>query len=87
MNYSFKVESGVPFKGRRPESITPLEKMYPIAEMNVGDSFFVDNDVIRRPAVQVGFHRINKRNPAGMKFRVARVTENDVIGSRVWRIA
>lgn len=89
MDYNFKVESGIPI-AKRTSMISKrlvLEDMYPVRTMQIGDSFFVPHTVIRQATVQVGFSRINQRGIAPGKFRVARVSENDVVGSRVWRIA
>ena len=89
MQPQFKVESGIPFKGkfRKLPGIVPLETMYPVKTMNVGDSFFVPGFAIKISTVQVGISRINKRGLVDGQFKHVPVVENEVAGSRVWRVS
>lgn len=66
----FKVEKGVP--------LPPPRAIYPWSEMEVGDSFFVDDprmrDLVRRAAAW-------ERRRSGKRFTVRKVRG----GLRVWR--
>ena len=74
----FQIDTGVPIPTRRKSS-------YPPEIMAVGDSIFVPHGLPsdgHRITAAIGFHR--KR---GRRFATRAVTENGVVGSRVWRVA
>ncbi|XWN29940.1 MAG: hypothetical protein ROR55_20960 [Devosia sp.] len=73
-----------------PEVMRGAKSRYPLAELDVGQSFFVASDPPemqgqhqrRMSALVVGHSRRN-----GGKFATRRVTEDGVPGVRVWRVA
>ena len=67
------VDKGVPMPCR------PTGKKYPFEEMEVGDSFFVRGETARINPAYWG----KKLN---VKFATRFVVENNVRGTRVWRI-
>ncbi len=75
----FNIEKGVPL----PLPHRPVKpRKYPFAEMEVGDSVFI-------PTAYSQLVGNAARGPcyAPMKFTVRTVTENNVKGVRVWRVA
>lgn len=77
MTAQIKIEKGIPVpsKGRK-------SRLYPLADMQVGDSFFAPGRVVQQLTAAVA-------RPAkimGAKFACRTVTENGVKGVRVWRV-
>lgn len=72
---AFKIDTGIPLP---PRATAP--DRYPFPEMDVGDSFFVPEEVLKRASVQAASLRAGKRY--GCKFST-RAVEG---GCRVWRI-
>jgi hypothetical protein len=72
-----KIDKGIPIapntSGRRA--------IYPWAEMQIGDSFFVPGKTTR----QFAGHFSRAKARYSMNFVVRVVTENEVTGVRVWR--
>lgn len=56
---------------------------YPWAEMSVGDSFFVPG----KHTTQMGGVAHQAGISLGVKFTIRRVTEMQVSGVRIWRVA
>lgn len=70
------VEKGIPVPAKAAQTI------YPFAQMQVGDSFFVSG---MKSATFGGYcNRATRR--LGHRYTVRTVTEHDVRGIRVWRV-
>jgi len=72
---TFQIEKGIPV----PE--TPGRGLYPFADMDVGDSFFVGGEVSARSKAVSAASWFGKRN--GLKFSCRNVDG----GLRIWRVA
>jgi len=70
------INKGVPI----PEKRRRFADDYPWEDMGVGDSIFIPFRGKSRPQVSV----VQKR--LGVKFTTRRLTEDDVLGLRIWRI-
>ena len=57
-------------------------RKYPMEDLEVGDSFFAEG----RKSGDIGPVLARARKSTGRKFTSRTVTENGVIGTRVWRI-
>ena len=77
------VDKGVPMK--TPKTIFPWKKM------SVGDSFFAGGYVAGVPSPKPGMKRLTtnhgKLGIPGSKWSLRTVTENGILGVRVWRTA
>lgn len=81
-----KIDSNVPLP-TRVRRCKKLEDIYPFAELEPGESFFVPESEAKPSTLQSALSRMNKRAPLGGATFVHRpVTENNVRGSRFWRI-
>ena len=68
----------------------PAEKLYPLSQMKVGQSFFLpleEGDDIKRMGNRISQARqgFQKRND-GVRFTQRIWEEDEVIGIRVWRV-
>jgi len=72
-----KVDKNIPlpaeYPGGRPE-------MYPWRTMDIGDSFFVEGDVISPDRISRRIYQANRRTERKFTWR------REEAGSRVWRI-
>lgn len=71
-----KIDTGVPIPSKESEQ---GNLKYPFRDMRFGDSIFI-------PGINHGLHRIFARYKP-MKFIQRKVSEDGVVGIRVWRIA
>lgn len=82
---SFQIDRGL--------SIPPMRfatSQYPLAELDVGESFFVPGgeDLVKtRASLSAAIANHYRRNKSQRRFTVRTVTEGDVKGLRVWCIA
>lgn len=60
----------------------PTARRYPFKQMQVGDSFFIENHPNRVSAAAACY----ARRHAGYKFRTLKVREAGRSGTRCWRI-
>lgn len=58
---------------------------YPFKTMEVGDSFFVPVTVAKAASIANGGKKALKA--VGAKFSIRSVVENEVSGTRIWRVA
>jgi hypothetical protein len=70
----FRIERGVPIPARR----NPRGSMYPFAEMEIGDSFFVPDGTTKTISAAAQYFTKN----LGRRFTVRTIDS----GVRVWRI-
>jgi hypothetical protein len=75
---SIQIEKGIPV----PSGSEKIGEIYPTRSMEVGDSFFVTN-----PPKSFQSNVVYAARLKGMKLATRTVTEDGVVGIRVWRIA
>ena len=72
-----RLDHNIPLPRRRG-----AHRIYPFAEMRVGDSFFVPHKGQKRLAAQL----VSGARSQGIRASARTVTENGVEGVRCWRI-
>lgn len=72
-----RIDHGIPVP--RPGSGKGRIVKYPLAELEVGDSFFI-------PEGKSGYVLGSARSHRPKTFTTRKVTENDVVGIRCWRV-
>lgn len=78
--FKVKIESHIP----PPSSPKPTnEKIYPISDLQVGDSFWVPPDMANRARAAVSQYKRNHRKQ-GWDYRTS---SNPYNGCRIWRTA
>lgn len=69
----------------RPIPDGSVSNRYPFPEMEIGDSFFVPHNQIQTNNQVRASASLQGKN-LGFKFRTRTVTEDGIVGIRVWRI-
>jgi hypothetical protein len=83
----YQIDTDIPLPARTNPNAGATPSVYPLADMLVGDSFFVPCDSVtiadrrRVSAATAGFTR--RRKDSGIKFSIRTVDG----GLRVWRVA
>ncbi len=79
---SIQVEKGIPVPPRTGGGDTT--KKYPLSDLEVGDSFFVEGSYEKTKSAQVRASQYGAAH--GLKFTTRSVAENGVLGMRIWRV-
>ena len=83
----FTIEQGIPVASDR-RGRPSLSPKFPLAEMKVGDSFFIPmdskNEIAIFKRITVAASRYSRKNPPN-KFTIRKLEKDN--GARCWRIA
>lgn len=79
------IDKGIPV----PDKLAPRATEYPLAVMEVGDSFSIDvtDETIGLVRNQISARATYNRLKRGYKYITRRVVEDDVLRLRTWRVS
>ena len=75
----YEIEKGIPLPPKKKSPGRP--RIYPFADMEVGDSVYIDGDIQKIERARIAAHCTGSRNC--MSFMI----ENERDGIRIWRAA
>lgn len=79
MEQTLPVDKNIPI----PESYKTRPDKFPFAQLQIGDSFFIEN-VSKRFSIYANLRHFNERNQKSNQIRVVQRREGN--GVRIWRI-